>query len=464
MHEDKNRIKPEQEIGELIKKDAHIYRAEKEIQATKKEISNIEKSSTWKAAKPLRKITGRPSAEKAMQNENRMLREELEAVKDELYSSREALQSILLNDRQLNSAQLIQAIRDHAEEGTLLDYLEKAVRQRKQHDANYREALRYGARLFMKEKTDYRQLVYSKVLEALHIEEIPEFLIREGLAEEPLPLKQAASYRASLNMRFRQQQLAGELPELVLDNKKAAYQFMEKLGIRIPCTSKANYKYKDIPKDTEIVIKPADGAGSRGVYLVHDFNDIIDVKRQAQLDSWEAMEQSMKNDLDSGWVAKDEWYTEELILEDVQTKTPASDVKFYCFYGKVGLVLEITRYPELKYCWWTAEGERVHTGKYEDEPFLGKGVTQAEVDMAAKISAEIPVPFIRIDFLRGEGGLVFGEFTPKPGNYDEFDEATDQQMGDYFLEAEGRLVADLLEEKRFTVYRGLTNNTERPAF
>jgi hypothetical protein len=68
------------------------------------------------------------------------------------------------------------------------------------------------------------------------------------------------------------------------------------------------------------------------------------------------------------------------------------------------------------------------------------------------MSKEIPTPFIRIDFLKTEKELVFGEFTPKPGNYDEFDQSTNQWLGDYFLEAEGRLMADLLHGKQFTHY------------
>src|SRR5699024_9326273 len=134
-------------------------------------------------------------------------------------------------------------------------------------------------------------------------------------------------------------------------------------------------------------------------------------------------------------VSSDEWMLEELIYEDAVERTPARDVKFYCFYGKVGVILEIIRYPEIRHCWWTADGERIPVGKYDESLFSGMGVTDEELDTAASISSEIPAPFIRIDFLRGEDGLVFGEFTPKPGNYDEFDKDMDQQLGDLFIEA-----------------------------
>jgi hypothetical protein len=114
------------------------------------------------------------------------------------------------------------------------------------------------------------------------------------------------------------------------------------------------------------------------------------------------------------------------------------------------------RVPELRYCWWTITGERVRTGKYDEDLFKGQGVTQSEIEFASDISLKIPAPFIRIDFLRSENGLIFGEFTPKPGNYDDFDEKTDKWLGDYFIEAQGRLSDDLLNGKDFLEFKQFT--------
>ncbi|GAB3058601.1 ATP-grasp fold amidoligase family protein [Virgibacillus ainsalahensis] len=450
------REEEQQFIAKLIKKDAQIYKADKERKANEKQMKYIEKSNTWKSSAPIRKITNKfGSTEKHQAQEISELQAELKATRKELYETREELHEATLDDRSMSGARMLNTIREQIEEGNLIDYIAQTVKQKQQHEANYNEALRYMGRVFMNEKAAYKQTVYSKILEALKIEDIPEYLIREGLTEEPIPLKQAASFRGSLNMRIRQKQLEDTLPEWLLDDKHIAYSFMDQLNIRKPWTSETNYKLADIPQKESIVIKPAEGAGSRGVYLVHAFNDIIDVKRSKKLDSWQTLNQSMKEDLQSGWVSEDQWYIEELILENKPEKIPASDIKFYCFYGKVGLILEISRYPELKYCWWTADGKRIHTGKYEDNPFKGKGVTQDEMELASYISAQIPAPFMRIDFLRSDKDLVFGEFTPKPGNYDGFDTHTDQWMGDYFLEAQGRLMQDLLNGKEFTAYMEL---------
>lgn len=438
-------------IKALIQTKAEIDKAEREKSAADKRTHQIKSSRTYKSAGPLKKL----GKKNAVDNEIRILEEELKTTRKELLETKEALQLAKLDSTSMNSIKIQKSVREMKNDANLIDYIEKAVRQKNRHDENYNQALTYAGRLFMNEQDDYKSAIYSTLLPGLKIEDIPEFMMREALTDN-MQLKDAASFRASLNMRIRQYQLTGFLPEYVLDDKQTAYEFMDRLKIRRPWTEGRTYRAEALPFEVSTVIKPADGAGARGVYLIHDFNDIIDLKRARALDGKEALIASMKADIESGWVEADDWMMEELIMEDRENKIPGSDIKFYCFYGKVGLILEINRYPELKYCWWTADGRRVHTGKYDNEPFNGEGVTKEEIEMAAKISEEIPAPFIRIDFLRSEDGLIFGEFTPKPGNYDDFDVETDQWMGDYFLEAEGRLTYDLINHKTFGTYMDLS--------
>jgi hypothetical protein len=74
--------------------------------------------------------------------------------------------------------------------------------------------------------------------------------------------------------------------------------------------------------------------------------------------------------------------------------------------------------------------------------------------LAEKISAEIPTPFLRVDFLRAANGdLVFSEFTPGPENFDEHTVAIDSMMGTEFISAEARLTDDLLMGKSFACFR-----------
>lgn len=459
--------KNEELIEEMMTKEARIKHLEQEKNNYEKQINHIKRSKTWKHSKIFRRlhalITGILGIDKRLKQKQLLL--DLETKQDEtqkeLYETRELLQELILNDRLLDSNKTIKLMRELKEEGKLIGYLDKAIKDKKTHENNYNHALKYAARLFMNEKPEYKNLVYSKVLSALKTEDIPEFMIRAGLeTENSIPLRDASSFRASLSMRMRQKQLHDSLPEFTLEDKVAAYEFIDQLGIRRPETIDGKYSIIDIPIKDNIVIKPVDGAGARGVYLVYSFDHIVDVNRKRKITSWEDLAKSMMEDIQTGRVDKDEWLIEELIFENKEDHIPARDIKFYSFYGKIGLILEITRYPERKHCWWTVTGERITTGKYEEDLFKGKGVSKEEIELATNLSEKIPAPFIRIDFLRSDSGLVFGEFTAKPGNYDEFDEATDQWLGDYFLEAEGRLTNDLLNDKEFVEYKEFLNKLD----
>src|SRR5699024_6795768 len=152
---------------------------------------------------------------------------------------------------------------------------------------------------------------------------------------------------------------------------------------------------------------------------------------------------------------------ESIVYENSMDRMTGRDLKFYCFYGKVGLILEIIRYPEIRHCWWTRDFKRVTTGKYDESLFSGDAVSPEELQMIEQLSEEIPAPFVRIDFLQSENGLVFGEFTPKPGNYDDFDLKTDQLLGDYYIEAEARLIKDLLKGKTFPEYEQFVQSLKK---
>ena len=435
----------------LMETRAEVRKASQNTAAMTKRIGQIEDSRTYRTAKRLGWIQ-----KDAPQDGEKEI---LEAALDSALRENEELAMkhhlAELDDGAMNRVKIQNAVREIDNDANLMHFIEQAVRRKKQLDEDYRDALTFAGRLSMKEETPARQMVYAMLMDGLNIEDIPEFMMREAFAGDPMPLRQAASFSASLNMRIRKGQLAGDLPEWLLDDKQTGIRFADALGVKRPHTHDRTYTIETLPVEAMTVVKPVDGAGARGVYLINSQNDIIDLKRAKALTSSDALITSMKQDLADKSVAHDDWMVEEQILEDTVNQLPASDVKFYCFYGKVGLVLEIKRYPELKYCWWDAQGKRVVTGKYDEVPFNGQGVSQEEMNMAAAMSAEIPAPFIRIDFLRSETGLVFGEFTPKPGDYDGFSKETDQRMGDCFLEAEARLEQDLFEHKVFSTYEEL---------
>ncbi len=446
-------------IHHILQEEEKIAALDREITRQKKQIKQIENSNTWKLGKKFRRLRDffnrlfhrKDAVEK--QEQITALQQQLQQSETELMHVKEELQIRALEDELSTTEAIKRQVRDMKDQGTLIPTLDRIIAMKQGNQANLTTALTHAARLYMNHDTTYRNHVYEKIMQAIPLEEIPEFMIRAGIGEPSIPLHQVASFRGSLNMRMRKMQIQKTLPEWELDDKQKAYQFAKALNVPVPYVDEQTYPYQDIPVQEGVVIKPKDGAGGRGVYLVHCTDEIIDVKKSIKLTSWDTLMESIAKDLATGQVDRDEWLIESLIYEKNTEKTPARDVKFYCFYGKIGLVLEIIRYPEVRHTWWMSDGKRVKVGKYDESLFAGTAFTEEERVTVEKMSAEIPAPFVRIDFLRGEEGLVFGEFTPKPGNYDEFDQTTDQQLGDLFLEAEERLVADLLAGKTFTAYQ-----------
>lgn len=278
-----------------------------------------------------------------------------------------------------------------------------------------------------------------------------------------VPLDGFSSFRRSMAMRSRSRSLTrGSQEEWVLNGKLNAYAFADQLGVQYPKTYLAGVPLTQVEaaEQGRVVIKPLNGSSSQGVFVVISPDRIFDVPQQIWLDSWEELISTMRAGLESGRVGKDSWVVEELILEDEEAGTPGRDLKFYCFYGRVGLVLEIRRRGDgVAYCEWDGQGQPLYSGKYVSTWFQGDGVTQEQLDYAASISSKIPAPFMRIDFLKAQNapaGMVFGEFTPRPGNFHAFNDAVDRMLGDAFLAAEGRLNRDLVQRKNgFREFREL---------
>lgn len=458
--------------AELEKLSEENKKIEKERDRFKRRYMSITQDRLWKYAWPLRKLweligkAGRllkraflgpvnhslVQKNRALAEENIKLKKELEIANETLREEVKQQGTRIVEWKEFDDVRLRASLKAIKEDGEILEYLDDLIRQRKTHNTHYRTALAYSALLYKDDDMDLKHFVYKKVLEGLYAEEIPELIVRSDEKHEMVDLKSIASFRACLTTSLRVRQLTTFRPEWLLDDKADAYTFVDSLGVARP---RATYPYaiSTIPVREGTVIKPSLGGGSRGVYLVLKSDEIQDIKRSRFIRDERALKESMEEDLASGWVRRDEWMVEELLYEDAATRRPARDIKFYCFYGKVGLVLEIQRFPEVKYCWWGSDGDRIRTGKYEDARFEGDGVSQDQLALAASISAEIPTPFIRVDFLKTSKGLVFGEFTPKPGNYDQFNQETDQMLGEYYLEAEGRLLTDLLNEKPFVHFK-----------
>lgn len=320
----------------------------------------------------------------------------------------------------------------------------ESVRKKKNKDrSQYNQVLEY---LYKKQAADSatKQLV-SNGFDAI---DLPQFILKD-MDDRHMELKTVSSFRNLIALRARAKQLYdGIIPEWNLEDKLKGYEFCDTLDVKRPNTEGA-MSLEDIIFEKGTAIKPLDSYGSMGVYLIHDENNIRDVKNKRTLSSFDELVSSLRQDMKSDKIKEDKWLIETIIYRDSEQKSPARDFKFYTFYGEVVLIKEVDRSRNRQLVYWTADGEEVEAS-IDSVPLLeGEGITKEEVALASRISRAIPAPFVRIDFLKGESGLYFCEFTPRSGTFDKFTQTYDQTMGEAYIRAESRLTNDLMDGKQF---------------
>ncbi|GAA4069224.1 ATP-grasp fold amidoligase family protein [Amphibacillus indicireducens] len=467
---DLNKIAKEEQMAHTYQEELTLDKLTRETIRLEKDIKHIKESRRFKLSKILRPFSyvkiyfsilfrGR-----AIHQENIMLKQELlkkqyllNQQKSQLNFINRAIEGLKKLD--INSEGKIVKLLN--QEGWTFDFIDKLVDEEQKRQEQIKRIIDQLTRSHRHLKSEeLKNYLYEKTALLYKRAQFPEYLIRQ-YEQRNISGSHLDSFSDQLVKRFRLKQLTNQLPETILDDKKTAYRFVEQLTIPYPKQHDHVYTIKTIPKKNAIVIKPAFGDGGRGVYLIKDETNIFDIKRERQLFAWSELIEAMTDDLKSGKVSKDLWYCEELLR--LNEEQPARDLKFYCFYGEVGLILEVDRTTKARYCWWDKRGERIQTGKYEKQQFEGLGVVAKEIDQALKLSLQIPAPFMRIDFLRTDKGLYFGEFTPKPGNFDQFDLKTDQKLGQLYLEAEARLNTDLINGKKFTLFDNIIEDIRRNA-
>lgn len=338
----------------------------------------------------------------------------------------------------------------------VLSLVRRNVEAQRERQTALRRDLAQIVRTYSKLKPEVRSSILNQLRKVVSWNDLPAHLVVKSGGHVVRP-----SFRASLAQRSLLRRCQRDyVPERLLDDKVGALAFVERLQVRRPEVMAVDVTADELPRRAGVVVKPTQGTGSRGVFLIPREDDIFQVSRSREKDSiqsWEELVRTMKAHVAAGKV-EDRWMMEELILPTPGELNSGRDFKFYCFYGRVELVLEVRRYPKVRYAWWNRDGSSCETGKYSKERMKGTGLQEGDIDLIERIGQSIPAPFLRIDFLRSETGLVYGEFTSRPGTYDDFDDATDERLGRAFCVAEGRLVADLLDGKRFDDFLLTTNN------
>lgn len=329
-------------------------------------------------------------------------------------------------------------------------------------DSNFREYYDRLSRSTVVRKNEAKSL--EKLSKIVKKEYITHGMVRK-FERKKLSIRKAISFTDIMIEKAELHRMGYSEYSWKLDEKTNAYKFADKIGLRRPKTEERTYTFEEIQKpDSPVVVKPIRSTGSMGVYLVFSENKILSAREGVYLNSWEECEKDARKKLEAGRSGRnpllrtDKWMIEELVLSSKESIIPPNDLKFYCFYGEVLLVLEANRAQYNKFCFWDAEMNLVKTGKYEGKNQFfqdGLGFTQNDLDIAISASLQIPVPFIRLDMLKGYDGLVFGEATPRPGKFHLFNDQYDRKLGEAYRRAEARLLKDLLNGKKFAEFTDL---------
>src|SRR5699024_1751534 len=109
-------------IKALIQTKAEIDKAERERSAADKRTHQIKSSRTYKSTGPLKKL----GKKNAVDNEIRILEEELKTIRKELLETKEALQLAKLDSTSMNSIKIQKSVREMKNDANLSDHTEKA--------------------------------------------------------------------------------------------------------------------------------------------------------------------------------------------------------------------------------------------------------------------------------------------------------------------------------------------------
>lgn len=243
------------------------------------------------------------------------------------------------------------------------------------------------------------------------------------------------------------------VPTHHLDNKLMGYEFAKICGMRAPKVLQANVPLDNIKFEGKTVVKPFSENASKGVFIAYSTNKIVYLNKGENHPSEAFAKRYARRLLNGNVVRRDRWMVEELLIDN---NAIARDVKFYCFYGEIGLILETTRQTGIERCWFDQDLNYVNTGKYEENLFKGSREFLPELmKKAQELSKEIPAAFVRIDFLICNGQTYVGEFTPLPGGYAGFTSNWDRELGEMYLRATTRLSFDISVGKEFKKYQQL---------
>ena len=229
-------------------------------------------------------------------------------------------------------------------------------------------------------------------------------------------------------------------------------QLATQLGLKVAERYQTNVRFQDLDPAPGSIIKPTADSGSQGVIIYGHDGTLKNLLSKETYTDLAAALAWLRRAMDDRKVSSRRFHVEELLVGP-DGNIP-HDIKFYTFYGELGVTLEIKRHTEKKlHSFYDSAGEEVVTGKYPNALFCGEGIPAEWGELAREVSSKFPRPFLRLDCYRTSKGLYYGEFTPTPGGFEGFNLEWDRILGENYARAQARLTSDLIAGKEFPEYK-----------
>ncbi|MGP9639911.1 ATP-grasp fold amidoligase family protein [Halomonas sp. AOP42-A1-14] len=225
------------------------------------------------------------------------------------------------------------------------------------------------------------------------------------------------------------------------NDKLVDARFVSSLGYPVPNVVSRSASLAEACEYKGYIVKSITGAASKGVFL-NNGNSFFHFFDRKEYSKDEFLRYCSLQNL------------KKFIVEEyVGGNKGVTDLKFYMFYGEVGVALEVKRGEAgNQHCFYNSGSDIINTGRYKETAFKGAGFSDAQRNCAVAISKAIPSPFVRVDLIVNDGNFWVGEITAHPGGFEEFNKEVDFLLGERFIEARARLMEDLLNGKKFDEY------------
>lgn len=341
--------------------------------------------------------------------------------------------------------------------------VERLIRRCHRSGRSYRAMLEAQQRLVYKlhaqGKRKQARRLYLALRHGLYIRG-KAHVAHKGVALVSRSFRMNLARQEEFNHHLEQSLQTPALPRLC--RKLHAYRFATRLGVDVPAVYQSGVPLESVEPRERFVVKPESHRGAVGVCgLMAGDGCYRDVFR-GDGGTWAEVHSRLTKIMKRKRV-RDRWMTEELILRNEDTGEPSDDFKFYMFYGRIGCILHIRRWPQRVQRWYGAEWEPLETGKYtesESDELAPPPAAEALASAAVQLSAAIPQPFVRVDLLSDGSRAVLNELTRAPGDYDAFADDFDQHLGELWRDAEARLYRDLVAGVAFPAYRAVLHLDE----